>query len=217
MLWCVLIERISTHMTIGKINSKQSLASVEKLLPEDKSASPQVRAMMELLVVVINLLLVKLGLNSKNSSIPPSKDPKRERGSTRKGKGEKRKSGGQNGHKGSTIKKKNVHFQNQKPLKASEAESPDQNRETCWSVFANLKQKPWGLWLKRLCHLPTILAKMIFAWRRFSKKFQAVFAHSMALKYFAECVAIFRHVGRMVFRQLKPCKSYFPVVFRIFL
>lgn len=92
-------------MTIGKINIKESLASVERLLREDKSVSPQVRAMMELLVVVINLLLVKLGLNSKNSSVPPSKDPKRKRGSTKKEKGVKRKSGGQNGHKGSTLMK----------------------------------------------------------------------------------------------------------------
>lgn len=73
-------------------------------MQEDKSASPQVRAMLELLVVVINLLLGKLGLNSTNSSIPPSKDLKRDRGSKKKTKGKKRKPGGQNGHKGSTLK-----------------------------------------------------------------------------------------------------------------
>src|SRR3989442_1722960 len=59
--------------------------------------------MMDLLVVVINLLLGKLGLNSANSSTPPSQDPRRKRGSNRKAKGKKRKPGGQNGHDGSTL------------------------------------------------------------------------------------------------------------------
>lgn len=92
-------------MTVGKINITETLKSVETTLREDKTISPQVRVMMELLVVVINLLLGKLGLNSKNSSTPPSKDPKRQRGSKRKSKGEKRKPGGQNGHEGTTLKK----------------------------------------------------------------------------------------------------------------
>lgn len=89
--------------TIGKINVADALKNVEVLLRQDKSISPQVRAMMDLLVVVINLLLGKLGLHSANSSTPPSKDPHRERGSKRKAKGKKRKPGGQNGHEGSTL------------------------------------------------------------------------------------------------------------------
>ena len=92
-------------MTISKINVSEALKNVEILLKEDKSASPQMRAMMELLVVIINLMVSKLGLNSGNSSTPPSKDPKRQRGSKQKKKGEKRKQGGQKGHKGSTLKK----------------------------------------------------------------------------------------------------------------
>ena len=90
-------------VTIGKINIDSALKNVETLLREDKTASPQMRAMMELLVVVIGLLLGKLGLNSKNSSIPPSKDPNRSRGSQHKAKGEKRKPGGQPGHEGVTL------------------------------------------------------------------------------------------------------------------
>jgi len=92
-------------MTVGKININETLAKVDVILREDKSASPQFRAMMELLVVVINLLVEKLGLNSSNSSIPPSKDTKRKRGSKRKAKGKKRKPGGQNGHKGTNLKR----------------------------------------------------------------------------------------------------------------
>ena len=59
--------------------------------------------MIELLVVVIKLFAAKLGLNSRNSSKPPSSDPNRPRGSKRKVKGKKRKPGGQPGHQGSHI------------------------------------------------------------------------------------------------------------------
>lgn len=92
-------------MTINKINIEETLKNAQALLKQDKSASPQMKAMMELLVVVINLLVAKLGINSKNSSMPPSKDPKRQRGSRRKTKGVKRKPGGQNGHPGKTLEK----------------------------------------------------------------------------------------------------------------
>ena len=89
-------------MTVGKIDISETLKSVETTLREDKSASPQMRAMMELLVVVINLLVAKLGLNSNNSSTPPSKDPYRKKNSKKKGKA---KPGGQNGHEGTTLTK----------------------------------------------------------------------------------------------------------------
>lgn len=91
-------------MTIDKINVTEALQNVEKLLREDKTASPQFRAMMELLVVVINLLLGKLRLNSSNSSIPPSKDTRRQRGSKKKTQSKKRKPGGQEGHKGANLR-----------------------------------------------------------------------------------------------------------------
>lgn len=105
MLRCLQTKGSCITVTIGKINIESALKNVETLLREDKTASPQMRAMMELLVVVIGLLLGKLGLNSNNSSTPPSKDPNRNRGSKQKAKGEKRKPGGQPGHEGSTIKK----------------------------------------------------------------------------------------------------------------
>jgi len=59
--------------------------------------------MIELLVTIIQLLVAKLGLNSSNSSIPPSQDPQRQRGAKSKSKGRKRKPGGQKGHPGTTL------------------------------------------------------------------------------------------------------------------
>lgn len=89
-------------VTMGKINIGETLKNVESLMKSDKKSSPQMRAMMELLVVIITLLIAKLGLNSKNSSTPPSKDQNRAK---KKADGNGRKPGGQNGHAGSTIKK----------------------------------------------------------------------------------------------------------------
>jgi transposase len=91
-------------MTAGKIDVTETLKNVKRTLREDTSISPQVRAMMDLLVVIINLLLGKLGINSANSSTPPSQDPYRKRGSKRKAKGKKRKPGGQNGHDGANLR-----------------------------------------------------------------------------------------------------------------
>ena len=92
-------------MTINKITITETIKQVEDLLRSEKNASPSIQAMLRLLVMVINLLLDKLNLNSTNSSIPPSADPNRKRGSKTKTKGEKRKPGGQPGHVGTNLKK----------------------------------------------------------------------------------------------------------------
>ena len=44
-------------MTIGKINISKALKDAESILHQDHSASPQIRAMMEILIVVIRLLV----------------------------------------------------------------------------------------------------------------------------------------------------------------
>jgi transposase len=92
-------------MTVGKFDVTHTIKSVEKMLREDASISPQVRTLLNLLITIINLLVGKLGLNSANSSIPPSRDPNRQRGSKPKAQGEKRKPGGQNGHEGVTLER----------------------------------------------------------------------------------------------------------------
>jgi len=90
-------------MSVDKINVSETLTNVESLLAKDRSLSPAARAMFELLVTIIHLLVAKLGLNSSNSSIPPSQDPRRQRGAKRRNKDRKRKPGGQNGHPGTTL------------------------------------------------------------------------------------------------------------------
>lgn len=80
-------QRATDTVTMRKQDINKALQNVEALLKEDQSASPQMRAMMQLLVTIIHLLAAKLGLDSSNSSTPPSKDPNRPRGAKNKAKG----------------------------------------------------------------------------------------------------------------------------------
>jgi transposase len=92
-------------VSIAKINITETLQRAERLLRRDKSLSAPARAMFDLLIVIINLLVQKFGANSTNSGLPPSQDPHRERGSNCKAPAQKRKPGGQNGHEGTTLQR----------------------------------------------------------------------------------------------------------------
>lgn len=91
-------------MSIDKININETIARVEASLCEYKEIPAEFRSLVELLLLVVKLLVKKVNLNSNNSSKAPSTDPNRKRGSKRKGKGKKRKPGGQLGHDGTHLK-----------------------------------------------------------------------------------------------------------------
>jgi transposase len=57
------------------------------------------RTTLDLLLLIVNLLCHRLGLNSRNSSKPPSSDPNREKSPKNNS---SNKTGGQKGHNGST-------------------------------------------------------------------------------------------------------------------
>ena len=88
-------------MTINNLNITKSLENLEALLNEEKAISPALKAAIELLVVIVHLLINKLGINSSNSSKPPSQDPNRTK-LPKKQKSGKR-PGGQKGHNGETL------------------------------------------------------------------------------------------------------------------
>jgi transposase len=83
-----------------KINITETVDSARRLLETDKKISPALRAMFEMLLMIISLLTEKLGLNSQNSSKPPSTDPNRERKPRGKG---NNKPGGQPGRIGTNL------------------------------------------------------------------------------------------------------------------
>jgi transposase len=90
-------------MSIDKINISETIAKIEKGLHDDSRIPSEFKTLVELLLLVVKLLVKSRGLNSSNSSVPPSQDPNRERGSKRKGKGKKRRPGGQPGHDGAYL------------------------------------------------------------------------------------------------------------------
>lgn len=88
-------------MKADKINITETVESARKLLETDKKISPALRAMFEMLLMIITLLAGKLGLNSQNSSKPPSTDPNRKK-KTEGNKGNN-KPGGQPGRVGKNL------------------------------------------------------------------------------------------------------------------
>jgi len=85
---------------MSEININNSIEEARALLAKEKNISSALRVSIELILTLVTLIVAKKGLNSKNSSIPPSQDPNREKESKAKG---KRKVGGQKGHKGTTL------------------------------------------------------------------------------------------------------------------
>ena len=87
-------------MTIDSIDIEATLLRTRKLLSEEKNLSPSLLASLETLLLLVTLLFQRLGLNSRNSSKPPSSDINR---SKRKSASGHRKAGGQKGHTGKTL------------------------------------------------------------------------------------------------------------------
>ena len=87
-------------MTADKINVDSTIQQVKDLLANERDLSPALKASLETLLLLVTILLNRLGLNSKNSSKPPSADPNR----TKTPRGTNgRKPGGQHGHAGTTL------------------------------------------------------------------------------------------------------------------
>ena len=81
---------------------KETLAKIKQQLDDEPELSPALRSTIEMLILIVTLLAGRLGLNSGNSSKPPSTDPHRKRKEKKPG---QKKAGGQVGHAGSTLKK----------------------------------------------------------------------------------------------------------------
>jgi transposase len=89
-------------MKIENIDIEATIKKAQLLVRDDKELSAATKSMFEVMILIITLLANRLNLNSTNSSKPPSSDPNRKK--QPKGKTGK-KSGGQKGHVGSTLKK----------------------------------------------------------------------------------------------------------------
>jgi transposase len=88
-------------MTVDNINVEAAVKRVNDLIATEKDLSPALRASLEVLLLLVTILANRLGLNSKNSSKPPSTDPNRFK--VRREPSD-RKPGGQFGHRGANLK-----------------------------------------------------------------------------------------------------------------
>jgi transposase len=86
-----------------KINVSETVLSARREMKNEDGLSPSLKATMDGVLDLVVVLANRLGLNSSNSSKPPSTDLNRQKKvSTTKGK--RRKPGGQKGHPGSRLK-----------------------------------------------------------------------------------------------------------------
>lgn len=87
-------------LTINKIDIEETIERVKSLVAEEKDLSPALKASLDVLLLLVAILANHFGLNSKNSSKPPSTDPNRSKEPKTKG---ERKPGGQKGRNGTTL------------------------------------------------------------------------------------------------------------------
>lgn len=86
--------------TIQGIDIQSAIDQVQQAIQDNPDMPASQRLAMELLLLVVTLLWGRLNTNSKNSNLPPSQDPNREKKSRAKN---KRRPGGQPGHIGTTL------------------------------------------------------------------------------------------------------------------
>jgi transposase len=89
-------------MKVDNIDIEATIKKAQLLVRDDKQLSAATKSMFEVMILIITLLANRINLNSTNSSKPPSSDPNRKKQPKRK---TGKKSGGQKGHVGSTLKK----------------------------------------------------------------------------------------------------------------
>jgi len=87
----------SSTINLSGINITEVVERTKAQLQNDADVSPALKASIALILLVVVLLAQSLGLNSQNSSIPPSKDSNRKKSSS---KPSDKKAVGQRGHKG---------------------------------------------------------------------------------------------------------------------
>ena len=86
---------------LDNLDIDATLKEVESLLNQEKDLSPALLAMIKVMMMLLKLSSNRMGLNSSNSSKPPSSDPNRLKSNKKKS---GKKPGGQKGHTGKTLR-----------------------------------------------------------------------------------------------------------------
>lgn len=64
-------------MKVSGIDIESNVEKIKQQIEADKTLSTSMRTALDLLLLIVSLLCQGLGLNSRNSSKPPSTDPNR--------------------------------------------------------------------------------------------------------------------------------------------
>ena len=88
-------------MKLDGIDIDSTLKEMGSVLSNENDLSPALRSMIGVLILLVKLLSHRMGLNSRNSSKPPSSDINRPKNTRKKS---NKKPGGQKGHPGSTLR-----------------------------------------------------------------------------------------------------------------
>jgi transposase len=88
-------------LDLKKININETVDKAKTLLEKEENITPALRAIFEILLMVIVMMAERLSLNSRNSSKPPSSNPNRKKKNKNKS---DNKPGGQKGRFGTTLK-----------------------------------------------------------------------------------------------------------------
>ena len=89
-------------MKIESIDIDKTINEARRMLENETNLSGPIKAMFQVLILLVSILINRLKLNSSNSSKPPSMDPNRKRKTKNTG---DKKRGAQNGHAGNRLKK----------------------------------------------------------------------------------------------------------------
>ena len=90
----------NSQVKLGNYNIDEVLKEIQQELDKDIALPHSLKSLIKVLLIIVPLLCQRLGLNSRNSSKPPSSDPNRDKKTAKSSQG---KPGGQKGHKGSTL------------------------------------------------------------------------------------------------------------------
>ena len=97
MCYTVCESNVRHLMKINPINVQEVLTEAKAALEKEAGLSDSFKAIIKLLIIIIQSLLPRLTKNSKNSSIPPSQDPNRAKNKDKDDVSGKKKPGGQPG------------------------------------------------------------------------------------------------------------------------
>jgi transposase len=72
-------KKPGTLMSLKSIDINKSIKEAKNILAKEKNISPALLSSIKIILLILQSVISKFKLNSKNSSVPPSKDENRKK------------------------------------------------------------------------------------------------------------------------------------------